>query len=133
MFAVHFLSYVNSKLPFHIRILKFPLLYPIMCHSSLHPSVVLFFTQYSIGEATWVRVIEHYIRRKGIHDYRLAHDGKPPPDPFHIAFLKKITPFLFKSDRAERRENFAIGLEMQARMREKMTRGKQSDEMIRAK
>jgi Ca2+-binding EF-hand superfamily protein len=50
----------------------------------------------SLGETTWLKVIERYEESKRIEEYKANHGGKSPPDSFHIGVLKAFLPCLFR-------------------------------------
>lgn len=70
----------------------------------------------NLGERAWLKVRENYVARKRLAEYRLAHGGRYPPDPRHIALLKRMAPFLFHI-RMPENESLVIGQEMEVRMR----------------
>ena len=96
-------------------------------YSSFHQlthslSLHLHLYQYDfVGEKAWVRVIEDYIKRRDRAQYRLDNKGKPAPEPFHTALLKKVFPYFFnRSKYDDDTMDFITGQEMEVRMRKEV-------------
>lgn len=67
----------------------------------------------SLGESTWLTVIERYEESKRIEEYKANHGGKAPPDPFHITVGKTIAPCLFRD-----KVHIKVGKDMEDRHRQ---------------
>lgn len=68
----------------------------------------------SLGESTWLRIIENYNRMKKIEEYKAQHGGRLPPDPPLRALGKIFMPCFFRE-----RVHVKLGAEMEARHRKK--------------
>mmetsp|Transcript_6737 Transcript_6737/g.7050 ORF Transcript_6737/g.7050 Transcript_6737/m.7050 type:complete len:358 (-) Transcript_6737:1325-2398(-) len=66
----------------------------------------------SLGESTWLKIIERYNEEKRREEYKATHGGKPPPDPFATKILKSIFPCFFHE-----RVHVKLGADMEARHR----------------
>lgn len=49
----------------------------------------------TLGEAAWVELSERYYHNKQIEDYKAAHGGKLPPEPFVTRILKSLFPCMY--------------------------------------
>jgi len=49
----------------------------------------------SLGEHTWLRVLQDYTARQRIHEYKLTHGGRNPPVPRSRRILLKLFPCCF--------------------------------------
>lgn len=67
----------------------------------------------SLGERTWLTVIENYQRSKAIEEYKRQHMGRLPPDPLPRMLAKLFLPCLFRE-----RVHIKVGMEMENRHRE---------------
>lgn len=66
----------------------------------------------SLGESTWLKIIERYNEEKRREEYKATHGGKAPPDPFFTRIGKAICPCFFHE-----RVHVKLGAEMEARHR----------------
>lgn len=66
----------------------------------------------SLGENTWVKVIEAYQESRRIEEYKAAHGGRAPPEPALTACLKAVLPCLFVE-----KVHIRVGADMEARHR----------------
>jgi Ca2+-binding EF-hand superfamily protein len=66
----------------------------------------------SLGENTWLSVIQSYQEQKIIEEYKATHGGKLPPDPPLKAIAKAIFPCFFRE-----RVHVKLGADMEARHR----------------
>ena len=66
----------------------------------------------SLGESTWLRIIENYSEQKRIEEYKATHGGKLPPDPLGTKIAKAFFPCMFKE-----RVHIRLGADMEARHR----------------
>ena len=64
----------------------------------------------TLGESTWLRIIERYTRAKRIEEYKATHGGKLPPDPPLVMLGKVFLPCFFRE-----KIHVKLGAEMQAR------------------
>lgn len=68
----------------------------------------------SLGEESWLKVIEMYHKMQKLEEYKAAHGGRLPPDPMHIAIAKVFMPCLFQE-----RVHIKLGADMESRHRGK--------------
>lgn len=67
----------------------------------------------TLGENTWLKVIEQYQESRRIEEYKNSHGGRAPPDPPMRAFLKAVLPCFYQE-----RVHINVGAEMEARHRD---------------
>lgn len=67
----------------------------------------------SLGESTWLRIIEDYNKLKRIEEYKATHGGKLPPDPLFTRIGKLFCPCFYHE-----RVHVKLGAQMEARHRE---------------
>lgn len=66
----------------------------------------------SLGESTWLKIIEDYNKSKRIEEYKTLHGGRLPPDPILTQIGKTCCPCLYKT-----RIHVKLGADMEARHR----------------
>ena len=68
----------------------------------------------SLGEMQWLRITENYSKQQKLEEYKAAHGGRLPPDPFHISLAKVFFPCFFQE-----RVHVKLGADMEKRHRGK--------------
>lgn len=66
----------------------------------------------SLGESTWLQVIENYEESKRIEEYKATHGGRAPPDTFTTKILKCFCPFMYQE-----KVHIKVGKDMEDRHR----------------
>jgi len=70
--------------------------------------------KYSLGEGSWLKVIEEYAKNQRIEEYKASHGGRLPPDPFLTKLSKMLFPCMYR-----KRMNIKVGASMEAKHRDK--------------
>ena len=65
--------------------------------------------QTSLGETGWLGIIENYAKLAKIEEYKAAHGGKLPPDPFFTRIGKLLFPCMYR-----KRVHIKVGAKMEA-------------------
>lgn len=73
--------------------------------------------KFSLGERTWVKIIENYYEQKRIEEYKATHGGKLPPEPAHKVFARAVCPCFFAE-----RVHVKLGADMENRHRQQVAK-----------
>ena len=66
----------------------------------------------SLGSTGWLIVQERYTKMKKIEEYKAAHGGRLPPDPFFTRIGKMLLPCLYR-----KKQHIKVGASMEAKHR----------------